>query len=33
MQFLLSLFLFIVVIGLIDARVPWSKARKRSAQT
>jgi hypothetical protein len=28
MQFLLGVFLFVVVVGVIDARVPWPKARK-----
>ena len=29
MQFLLGVFLFVVVVGLIDRRVPWPKARRR----
>lgn len=32
MQFLLGVFLFVVVVGLIDARVPWPKAKKRGAR-
>jgi hypothetical protein len=32
MQFLLAVFLFVVVVGLIDLRVPWPKPQKRSAQ-
>jgi hypothetical protein len=28
MQFILGVFLFVVVVGLIDARVPWPRARK-----
>jgi len=32
MQFLLAVFLFVVVVGSIDARVPWPKPIKRRAQ-
>ena len=28
MQFLLAVFLFVVVVGLLDARVPWPKAKR-----
>ena len=28
MQFLLGVFLFVVVVGLIDLRVPWPKPKK-----
>lgn len=28
MQFILGVFLFVVVVGLVDARVPWPKAGK-----
>jgi hypothetical protein len=31
-QFILGTFLFVVVIGVIDAFVPWPKPRKRSAR-
>jgi hypothetical protein len=27
MQFVLGVFLFVVVVGLVDLRVPWPKAR------
>ena len=29
MQFILGVFLFVVVVGLVDARVPWPKAGSR----
>jgi hypothetical protein len=29
MQFVLAVLLFVVVIGLLDARVPWPKPRNR----
>jgi len=29
-QFLIALFLFVVVCGVIDARITWPKARKGS---
>jgi hypothetical protein len=29
MQFILAVFLFVVVVGLVDARVPWPKPWKR----
>ena len=28
MQFFLGVFLFVVVVGLVDMRVPWPKAKK-----
>jgi hypothetical protein len=31
-QFFLAIFLFVVVVGLIDLRVPWPKARRRGAR-
>jgi len=27
MQFILGVFLFVVVAGLVDARIPWPKAK------
>jgi hypothetical protein len=32
MQFVLGVFLFVVVLGVLDARLPWPKAKDRSAQ-
>lgn len=29
MQFILAVFLFVVVIGILDAGVPWPSARKK----
>jgi hypothetical protein len=33
MQFFLGVFLFVVVVGLIDLGVPWPKPRKPSERT
>jgi hypothetical protein len=32
-QFILGVFLFVVVVGAIDARAPWPKPRERGART
>jgi hypothetical protein len=32
MQFILGIFLFVAVVGLVDARVPWPKASKPSVR-
>lgn len=31
MQFVLGIFLFVIVVGLIDLRVPWPKSRSGGA--
>jgi hypothetical protein len=31
-QFLIALFLFVLICGVIDARIKWPKARKESEQ-
>lgn len=31
MQFILGVFLFVVVIGLLDARLPWPAPRSESS--
>jgi len=31
-QFFLGVFLFVVIVGLADLRVPWPKARNRGAR-
>jgi hypothetical protein len=33
MQFVLGVFLFVVVVGIIDARLPWPMKNKRSKQS
>jgi hypothetical protein len=33
MQFVLGVFLFVVVVGTIDARLPWPIKNKRSKQS
>ena len=33
MQFILGVFLFVIVVGLVDLRVPWPKARNPSARS
>lgn len=33
MQFLLGVFLFVVIVGAVDTRVPWPKAKKPGART
>jgi hypothetical protein len=32
-QFVLGVFLFVIVVGLIDLRVPWPKARNLGARS
>jgi hypothetical protein len=32
MQFVLGVFIFVVVVGVLDARLPWPKAKDRGAQ-
>lgn len=32
MQFLLGVFLFVIVVGLVDARVPWPRPRQRDTR-
>ncbi len=32
MQFILGIVLFVIVIGVLDARLPWPKPRKGSAR-
>ena len=32
-QFLLGVFLFVIVVGLVDLSVPWPKARNRGARS
>jgi hypothetical protein len=32
MQFVLGVFLFVVVVGAVDARLPWPVNKKRSKQ-
>ena len=32
MQFLLGVFLFVVVVGLVDSGVPWPKPRRPGAR-
>lgn len=32
-QFILGVFLFVVVVGLVDMRVPWPKARNLSPRS
>lgn len=33
MQFILGVLLFVVVVGLVDARVPWPKPQKREGRS
>ena len=33
MQFVLGVFLFVVVVGMVDRRVPWPKPRKLDARS
>jgi hypothetical protein len=32
MQFILGVLLFVVVVGLVDARVPWPRPRRDGGQ-
>jgi hypothetical protein len=32
-QFFLGVFLYVVVVGLVDMRVPWPKAKKPGERT
>jgi hypothetical protein len=32
-QFILGVVLFVVVVGLVDARVPWPKPQKRGGRS
>jgi hypothetical protein len=33
MQFVLGVFLFVVVVGVLDTRVPWPKPKDRGARS
>lgn len=33
MQFVLGVFLFVVVVGVLDARVPWPKPKNRGVRS